>query len=77
MRTPVVGTVIQRALPYADLLPQAQQELLDQKAQAAELAQKLAEDVAMTEELQKELAVLEDDFSAVKKDRAGQQAVMH
>lgn len=53
---------------------QAQQELLEQKAQAAELAQKLAEDVAMTEELQNELTVLEGDFNAVKKDRAGQQA---
>ena len=54
---------------------QAQDDLLQHKAQAAELAQKLAEDVAMTEDLQNELTVLEDDFNAVKKDRAGNHLV--
>lgn len=59
------------ALPYAEVHVQAQDELLKHKAHAAELAQKLAEDVATTEELQKKLAVLEDEFNAVKKGRAG------
>lgn len=67
-----VGALSPRAPPYAGMCLQARDELLEQKAQAAELAQKLAEDVAMTEELQKELTVLEGDFNAVKKDRAGQ-----
>ena len=56
---------------------QAQDELSKQKAQAAKLAHKLTEDVATTEEMQKELAVLEDEFDAVKKQRAGQQVAMH
>lgn len=59
---------------YAECCAQAQDNLVKQKAQAAELAQKLAEDVATTEELQKELTVLEDEFNAVKKNRSGQQA---
>lgn len=69
-------SIITTALPYAALHVQAQNELLKHKAHAAELAQKLAEDVATTEELQRELAVLEDEFNAVKKGRAGQQTAM-
>ena len=65
-----------RAQLYAESYAQAQDELIKQKAQAAELAQKLAEDVATTEELQKELKVLEDEFDVVKQDRAGQQAAV-
>lgn len=59
-----------------NFMPQAQDELVKQQSQAAELAQKLAEDVATTEDLQKELAALEDEFNTMKKDRAGQQAAM-
>lgn len=65
-----------RALLYVEFCAQAQDELVKQQAQAAELAQKLAEDVATTEELQKELTALEDEFNSVKKDRSGQQAAL-
>ena len=63
-------------MPYAEFPAQVQDELVKQKAEAAELAQKLAEDVATTEDLQKELTVLEAEFNAVKKDRAGQPAAV-
>ena len=66
-----IGAVSQELCFMPIMCPQAQEKLLGQKAQAAELARKLAEDVAMTEELQKELTVLEGDFNAVKTDRAG------
>ena len=50
---------------------QAQDELSKRKIEATELAQKLAEDVAITEELQEELSALEAKFNAVQKERSG------
>ncbi len=51
---------------------QAQVQCEEQRAKVTSLSQKLAEDVAMTEELQEELTALENNFTVMEQNCAGQ-----